>query len=461
MSWKLITLKQYPMFSRWWIHEAFLHDMKDTLGMNFKMYKSLYSGTYADSDEVEKLRSMLISKLEKDIDSIRKLCENWKHDCDELIRFTKELEKSDFSKNSDEELVNLSENCIKKLRRSASYIYLSVVLDEYFQNWLNKILEAKVQDQNERTKYFQILTSPTKNTKLIDAKKVLIEISKVVKEKGLEGAEDLIKDYVSKFKWLGYDTGIGSDLTIEQTKDKISNILEQKQHDSDVKNRDEVLSELDLNEKDKELLDLMDELIFLRTYRAESNMVAGADIRPILEELAKRANTNYDNLVQLTIDEIKDSIKSKKVDLKKIEERKNKYGLLMVDGKNTIYSGDEVDKVEEKVEVPEGLTELKGLVAHHGNKRGHVKIVLRHKDFDKIEFGDILVTKMTNPDFIVVLEQCSGIITDIGGITSHAAIVARELNKPCITGTQYATKVLKDGDLVELDTDKGIVKIIK
>ena len=75
--------------------------------------------------------------------------------------------------------------------------------------------------------------------------------------------------------------------------------------------------------------------------------------------------------------------------------------------------------------------------------------------------GDILVAPMTSPDFIVAMRQASAIITDEGGMTSHAAIVSRELGINCIVGTKIATKVLKDGDLVEVDADQGTVKIIK
>ena len=113
------------------------------------------------------------------------------------------------------------------------------------------------------------------------------------------------------------------------------------------------------------------------------------------------------------------------------------------------------------MDVPKDITELKGLVANHGKITAPVKIVISKKDAKKINFGDILVSKITTPDFIVALEKCSGIITDIGGITSHAAIIARELNKPCITGTNYATKAFKDGDLVFLDADTGIARKMK
>jgi pyruvate,water dikinase len=65
--------------------------------------------------------------------------------------------------------------------------------------------------------------------------------------------------------------------------------------------------------------------------------------------------------------------------------------------------------------------------------------------------GDILVTGMTRPEYLPFVKKCSAFITDAGGMLSHAAITARELHKPCIIGTEIATKILKDGDLIEVD----------
>ena len=74
--------------------------------------------------------------------------------------------------------------------------------------------------------------------------------------------------------------------------------------------------------------------------------------------------------------------------------------------------------------------------------------------------GDILVTGMTSPDYIVVMKRAAAIVTDAGGMTQHAAVVSRELGVPCIVGTKVATQVFKDGELVEVDTEKGTVKKI-
>ena len=68
---------------------------------------------------------------------------------------------------------------------------------------------------------------------------------------------------------------------------------------------------------------------------------------------------------------------------------------------------------------------------------------------------------MTTPDFIVLMQKSGAIVTDIGGLLCHAAIVSRELQKPCVIGTKFATQLLKDDMQVEVDADKGVVRIIE
>ena len=107
------------------------------------------------------------------------------------------------------------------------------------------------------------------------------------------------------------------------------------------------------------------------------------------------------------------------------------------------------------------VKEIRGIIANKGIVQGIVKVILSSSDFDKFKDGDIIVTTMTSVDFVPLMKRASAYITDEGGITSHAAIVSRELNKPCIIGTKIATKVLKDGDLVEVDANEGVVRILK
>lgn len=107
------------------------------------------------------------------------------------------------------------------------------------------------------------------------------------------------------------------------------------------------------------------------------------------------------------------------------------------------------------------IKELQGLIAYGGRTTGRVRLVLCRKDMLKFKKDEILVSVMTEPSYLPIMKRAKAFITDEGGVLCHAAIIARELKKSCIIGTKIATKVLKDGDLVEVDAEKGIVKILK
>ena len=101
---------------------------------------------------------------------------------------------------------------------------------------------------------------------------------------------------------------------------------------------------------------------------------------------------------------------------------------------------------------------LKGIGASAGEIEGKVKVIRDlNCSSDDFKEGNILVAKITNPAMIMIISKAGAIVTDIGGITSHPAIVARELGIPCIVGTEKATKVLKDGMKIRVDGKKGIV----
>ena len=100
---------------------------------------------------------------------------------------------------------------------------------------------------------------------------------------------------------------------------------------------------------------------------------------------------------------------------------------------------------------------LNGLGASPGVASGPVRIVGKLDQLDKVGEGDIIVTEMTTPDMVPAMKRASGIITDEGGMTSHAAIVARELGAPAVVGAGTATKQLEDGQTVTIDGDKGSV----
>ena len=100
---------------------------------------------------------------------------------------------------------------------------------------------------------------------------------------------------------------------------------------------------------------------------------------------------------------------------------------------------------------------LEGLNASPGIASGTVKIVKDISELDKIQQGDVLVTKMTDPDYVVAMKKASAIITDEGGITAHAAIISRELGIPAVVGTEKATQILKENDIITVDGNTGKV----
>jgi len=111
----------------------------------------------------------------------------------------------------------------------------------------------------------------------------------------------------------------------------------------------------------------------------------------------------------------------------------------------------------EKIDVGEGEEILTGIAASPGVGKGKVKIVQNADELSKVNEGDVLVAKMTNPDYVSAMQKASAIVTDEGGSTAHAAIVSREMGIPAVVGTQKATQILKDEQMVTVDGTNGKV----
>ena len=132
-------------------------------------------------------------------------------------------------------------------------------------------------------------------------------------------------------------------------------------------------------------------------------------------------------------------------------------------GEVSILTGDEAEKFNKKIKRShqgdyKDIKEIVGNIAFRGKVEGTVKIVNTISDMSKMERGDILVSAQTNPSIISAMKKASAFVTDEGGLTCHAAIVSRELSTPCIVGTKIATQIFKDGDMIEVDAERGIVK---
>ena len=145
-------------------------------------------------------------------------------------------------------------------------------------------------------------------------------------------------------------------------------------------------------------------------------------------------------------------------------EQRKKFCIIEISADNedeVTFSYDENQLKNKQAQSSVEIKEIKGAIAYRGFTKGKVKIVNSVSDMQEFQEGGILVSLNTSPALMSAIIKCSAIVTDEGGIMCHASIISRELKKPCIIGTKIATQVLKDGDMVEVDADKGIVRILE
>lgn len=134
-------------------------------------------------------------------------------------------------------------------------------------------------------------------------------------------------------------------------------------------------------------------------------------------------------------------------------------------GKEVMWLGEEIEENMAPIlpKIDYNSTELSGQPATKGKVRGTCHVISWEEDLsatqiDEMPQGAVLIAGQTRPQLMGAIKKASAIVTDEGGILSHAAIVSRELRIPCVIGTKYATKIFKSGDMVEVDADNGVVR---
>jgi len=206
-------------------------------------------------------------------------------------------------------------------------------------------------------------------------------------------------------------------------------------------------------------------LTYWRENRKQVNMMGWHVFEIILDALEKKTGINKKYLKYLAYDEISHVLKGT-IDQDVLKKRKESGCMVLVSGRDyQMLVGEQAaslkNELEKRITTTEDAMIIPGQVACQGYAKGIARIILNEKDFSRFKEGEILVTGMTRPEFIPLMKKAAAIVTNEGGITCHAAIVSRELNKPCIIGTQNATQLIKDGDLIEVRANHGTVRILK
>lgn len=259
-----------------------------------------------------------------------------------------------------------------------------------------------------------------------------------------------IKQHVNEYSWVGMMHFWGSPYHEEKCIEDLKHVSEHQEKQT---------QDIDLPENIEWLKQHIKEIVYLRNNFAELGSFATYKSSTFLEHASQQFGLSWKEARWLSIEEFLEGMQGKDIPSQTIiEERKKAYGLIQFEGKNHILTGEKLKNVLHPLLTRSVEQTVSGLVAHPGKVQGKVKIILTPMDIIKVEKGDIIISPETTPDFLPAIHTSVAIVTDQGGIISHAAIVAREFKKPCIVGTKYATQIFKDGDYVEVDAEQGIVR---
>jgi phosphoenolpyruvate synthase/pyruvate phosphate dikinase len=206
------------------------------------------------------------------------------------------------------------------------------------------------------------------------------------------------------------------------------------------------------------------ERLLIKTSLMGINYVA----KDLLKSISCLAGLNVNQFTEsYTSEDIKNLLlKNKKLSMAEVKNRRTKYIFLVKDLKKIFLSGHDATSIINEFVKNNLRDDIKGSIAYKGCVRGRVQIIniknikMLSESMTKFKKGDILVTSMTQPNIVSIINKAAAIVTDQGGIISHAAIISREMKKPCIVGTKVATQVLRTGEMVEVDANNGIVRIL-
>ncbi len=285
-------------------------------------------------------------------------------------------------------------------------------------------------------------------------------------------AKRLIEGHVRKYSWIGLRWYLGTPFSAQDFHSRVVAMIEAPAVALAVAPEGEAFS----GQSNPEEIEVVNDLAFLRTHRAEVVNKAVWTAMPLLENTAQLLGISYTEFVHMLPFEILDGVGGQEPNRDVLSQRQECFGTAMLNGEFAVYSGrteisgafellgldaeDEADLNERPSDLKDDVI-LRGVVASAGRTTGTVRLVRGREDEAKVGMGDILVTTMTFPSLVGSMQRSGAIVTDDGGLLSHAAVTARELGKPCLIDTQIATKCLVDGQVVEVDCETGVVRAVQ
>lgn len=400
-------------------------------------------------------------------------------------KYSLKVQNIDIKQLSDSQIVSILDTYFDFATGAAAYYKLcNDEFNEPAADKLREFFKRKGLNLKELTDAIAKLTAPRRLNTIDKYDIALLDVANEIYSNDLSPQvlpaemKTRIEEIVNNFGWIG--TGEGGNfwdydhmleiITDSIDRGNIEELLREKQQKPELvaRHKQEIILKYS---PPQELLNLAEDLSLLSELKLEIRLCFAYRIyyfQPFFNQLAHRLEIEPSQIELLRQEELlgafTNSFLPKTINFKK----RNKFLFLVEDGVQSFYCSDEADKMLNEQIIDKNdynVTEIHGQIASLGTAKGEVKIISPLKDQNsemaKITEGDILVTGMTRPHLIPAMRKAAAFVTDEGGITCHAAIVAREMKKPCIISTRVATKVLKDGDHVEVDANNAVVRIIK
>ena len=464
---------------------------------------------YIDQEDIKNVYTEILGKAQHEPLFSKKIMKKWDADKKKFYDFCRKVDGMDLKKLSDAELKKvyqtLVENDLNLVTSSSVIDGFALGTDEIIQGEIKKVLDKKAIEKG-RGQIFAVLTAPVTQSFINGAEISLLRLALVI-SKGLALKKYFLKNKVQAVKkhleknypkiyerlvkhqadyfWSKNNYVDNCILTVDYFLEEIKTTLTGKVDLTvNIKKlsgtpkvnkieKQKMIKKLGLPQYLKTLLIISEDFTYWQDERKKSTYWMTHYASLLMKEIGQRfGGYKLEHLRYMIYPEILSLFTSRpaspaggpKVSKKEAEARYQSCVYYQKGNFYEIISGKEYKNFyksvfgkERKLEV----NDFRGLTASSGKVSGRVKVVKSVQEVGKVQKGDILVAVMTRPDYIVAIKKAAAIVTDEGGITCHAAIVAREIGIPCVIGTKIATKVLKDGDLVEVNANHAVIKILK
>ncbi|MFA5051975.1 MAG: PEP-utilizing enzyme [Patescibacteria group bacterium] len=353
---------------------------------------------------------------------------------------------------------------------------IGVVAMDFENNYLTAWLERKITTALKKRTHIRItpqkaFTILTVQPKLTFSQREEMDLLRLASKKVIT-QHDLRKHHFH-YCWVKYGY-IGPEVSLTEYQNALSRLrskgnlrhvilkLEQERKKNIIL-RDHLSGELRLNPEVRYLLQVSRTFMYLQLNRKELMYKTYYTFDRLLSEVGSRFGYTRQQLHNCLPKEIWNLSAHRGISKEQIRKRERLFIHRYCNGRNYLYFGSAARKLLHDIMHQEknsmhAVDFVQGMAAYLGNVRGTVKIINTVQEIKKIKRGEILVSIATTTNILPAMRHAAAFVTDKGGITCHAAIVAREMKKPCIIGTRYATKVFKDGDRVEVDATHGIVR---